>query len=330
MPRNGSGVYSKVPGTAAVSGQTASSADYNSQIDDMVTDANNARPIVAGGTGATTAAGALTNLGLTATVAEINTLDGITATAAELNTLNGITADVGEINTLDGITATTAQLNQTNQITGLANGAPLIDTAGTASAFTLALPASLTNAAGQSFNIRFHLAPDAGATIAIDGQTAIPLRLYSDTGSLVDLVAGDVAQHSVVTIALVDIAGNLRAVIHRDRSTIQPYQLNTTGDAPVYAARAWVNFDGTGTVSIAGSGNVSSITDVGTGEYVVNFATAMEDANYAAIVTVGDASANSRGVSGANQYSTTSVGISANSGTNSAQNRELISVAIFR
>jgi hypothetical protein len=55
-----------------------------------------------------------------------------------------------------------------------------------------------------------------------------------------------------------------------------------SGSAPIYAARAWVNFDGTGTVAIRASGNVSSITDNGTGDYTVNFTTAMPDANYAA------------------------------------------------
>ena len=49
----------------------------------------------------------------------------------------------------------------------------------------------------------------------------------------------------------------------------------------VYGCRAWVNFVGTGTVAIGASGNVSSITDNGTGDYTVNFATNMPDANYA-------------------------------------------------
>jgi hypothetical protein len=53
-----------------------------------------------------------------------------------------------------------------------------------------------------------------------------------------------------------------------------------SGSAPSYAARAWVNFNGTGTAAIRASGNVSSITDHGTGEYTVNFTTAMQDANY--------------------------------------------------
>ena len=51
--------------------------------------------------------------------------------------------------------------------------------------------------------------------------------------------------------------------------------------ATAYGCRAWVNFNGTGTVAIRGSGNVSSITDNGTGDYTVNFTTAMPDANYA-------------------------------------------------
>lgn len=44
--------------------------------------------------------------------------------------------------------------------------------------------------------------------------------------------------------------------------------------------RAWVNFNGTNTVAIRASGNVSSITDNGTGDYTVNFTNAMPDANY--------------------------------------------------
>lgn len=50
--------------------------------------------------------------------------------------------------------------------------------------------------------------------------------------------------------------------------------------ATAYGCRAWVNFNGTGTVAIRASGNVSSITDNGTGDYTVNFTNAMPDANY--------------------------------------------------
>jgi len=53
--------------------------------------------------------------------------------------------------------------------------------------------------------------------------------------------------------------------------------------ATAYGCRAWVNFNGTGTVAIRASGNVSSITDRGAGEFTVNFTTAMPDANYCAV-----------------------------------------------
>jgi hypothetical protein len=48
----------------------------------------------------------------------------------------------------------------------------------------------------------------------------------------------------------------------------------------VQLAKAWVNFNGTGTVAIRSSFNVTSITDNGTGDYTVNFTTALTDANY--------------------------------------------------
>ena len=57
----------------------------------------------------------------------------------------------------------------------------------------------------------------------------------------------------------------------------------TTDDlaSTVPVAKAWVNFNGTGTVAIRASYNVSSITDNNTGDYTVNFTTAFADANYA-------------------------------------------------
>lgn len=63
---------------------------------------------------------------------------------------------------------------------------------------------------------------------------------------------------------------------------------NAAGTGPItmtgqYAAKAWVNFNGTGTVAIRQSGNVSSITDNNTGDYMVNFTTAMSDASYVAV-----------------------------------------------
>lgn len=57
-------------------------------------------------------------------------------------------------------------------------------------------------------------------------------------------------------------------------------ELNAGGSAPMYTCRAWVNFNGTGTLAIRSSGNVSSVTDNGVGDYTVNFSTPMPDAAY--------------------------------------------------
>ena len=61
---------------------------------------------------------------------------------------------------------------------------------------------------------------------------------------------------------------------------------NSSGTEIGTMCRAWVNFNGTGTVAIRAQFNVSSITDNGTGDYTVNFTTALADANYATQFTV--------------------------------------------
>ncbi len=73
-----------------------------------------------------------------------------------------------------------------------------------------------------------------------------------------------------------------------------------SGSAPSYLCRAWVNFNGTGTVAIRASGNVTSITDNGTGDYTVNFTTAMPDANYAATLGTLNVSSNSNATNNIN------------------------------
>tara|TARA_B100000902_G_scaffold308726_1_gene297956 strand:- start:4263 stop:5297 length:1035 start_codon:yes stop_codon:yes gene_type:complete len=94
--------------------------------------------IAHGGTGASTASGALTNLGLTATAAELNALDGITSTVAELNVLDGITSTVAELNILDGVTSTAAELNALDGITSTVAELNIVDGGTSATSTTLA------------------------------------------------------------------------------------------------------------------------------------------------------------------------------------------------
>lgn len=67
-----------------------------------------------------------------------------------------------------------------------------------------------------------------------------------------------------------------------------------SGTAPLYMCRAWVNYKGTVTRGINASGNVSSVTFNSTGDYTVNFTTAMVDANYAVVGGVDDGASSDR------------------------------------
>ncbi len=98
-----------------------------------------------------------------------------------------------------------------------------------------------------------------------------------------------------------------------------------------YVARAWVNFNGTGTVAIRASGNVSSITDNGTGDYTVNFTTAMPDANYVLSGSGDDNAAASGVLRQANAAKTTSA-CRINTCLPGSTNADAlnVSVAIFR
>jgi len=96
----------------------------------------------------------------------------------------------------------------------------------------------------------------------------------TDTSGTLNIVTGSGAGATAVTVD-----GSQNVAVNGNMSFNSGY-----GSAAVaYGCRAWVNFDGTGTVAIRASGNVSSITDNGAGDYTVNFTTAMPDINYSAV-----------------------------------------------
>jgi len=101
--------------------------------------------------------------------------------------------------------------------------------------------------------------------------------------------------------------------------------------ATAFGCRAWVNFNGTGTVAIRASGNVSSITDNGTGNYTVNFTTAMPDSNYSVQVPGSTNNSFARaGVGGQSALATSSVIINTSTDGGSPADRDCVTVAIFR
>jgi hypothetical protein len=182
----------------------------------------------------------------------------------------------------------------------------------------------------------------AAGTITMPGSPADGMVITITTTQEITAltIAGNSGQSIGGTQVSLMAANSSMSFVYRQSNTTwyrnSAPALGNVGTAPVYAARAWVNFNGTGTVAIRASGNVTSITDNGTGDYTVNFTTAMPDANYSAV-------ASSYGGADANNDSFASVGyaVYANSGFDmhtsqpggTAANRydsPYVSVAVFR
>jgi hypothetical protein len=113
---------------------------------------------------------------------------------------------------------------------------------------------------------------------------------------------------------------------------------NAAGTAPVYACRAWVNFDGTtpNPSTIRSSGNVTSITKFETGTYGINFTTAMQDANYAAVAVASGTGGAAFRIVTVSQYGTTACVLRSADVPSAAgiypvpQDAETLSLAVFR
>ena len=100
--------------------------------------------------------------------------------------------------------------------------------------------------------------------------------LTGDTSGTVTVSAPAVAGTRTITLP----AATGTAVLEDGSNNLQ-MNSGFGSSATAYGVRAWVNFTGTGTVAILESGNVSSITDNGTGNYTINFTNNMTDKNYA-------------------------------------------------
>jgi hypothetical protein len=138
--------------------------------------------------------------------------------------------------------------------------------------------------------------PDNSGSLVLQtnsGTTALTI----DTSQRAAFVAGTAALPAITTTGdtntgiffsaadTIDFAEGGAACGQFDSSANFKFNSGYGSVAVAYGCRAWVNFNGTGTVAIRASGNVSSITDNGTGDYTVNFTTAIVDANYSTNVT---------------------------------------------
>jgi hypothetical protein len=151
--------------------------------------------------------------------------------------------------------------------------------------------------------------------VTLNASTTTGLEIASDTSGIVTL-------RNNGTDALSVSSGNLQ------------FNSGYGSVATAYGCRAWVNFNGTGTVAIRASGNVSSITDNGTGNYTINFTNALPDANYTTVEGQKTGMGSPGGISnqvGFNTYSTTSVKVTCeNSGNGVYTDLDYLTVAIFR
>jgi hypothetical protein len=144
---------------------------------------------------------------------------------------------------------------------------------------------------------------------------------------------------STTDTGLVELATQVEAETGTDATrAITPLTLRqafrATGAAPVYACRAWVNFNGTGTVAILASGNVSSVTDNGVGNYTINFETALPDGNYS---VTGASKRDDNNTAAGNSisvapygFTSTSVSVMTIDGTATARDCTKNNIAIFR
>ena len=153
------------------------------------------------------------------------------------------------------------------------------------------------------------------------------LVLTGDTSGQVTIAAPAVAGTNTITLP----ASTGTAIISDASANIQ-FNSGYGSVATAYGCRAWVNLNGTGTVAIRASGNVSSITDNGTGDYSVNYTTAIVDANYS--VSIAAASSNIGNnlcirISGTT-VSTSSVRLTTASGGGSLGDSETLAVSVFR
>lgn len=173
-------------------------------------------------------------------------------------------------------------------------GTPLAPTASSGTNTTqIATTAFVTTAVASSTAIvseRTATATLTNKTISADSNTlsgiAASSFVLSDASGNIDGAASQKAIPSGAVVGTSDSQTLTNKTINASQlvnASISAAKLDgaQSGSAPIYAARAWVNFNGTSTVSITGSGNVSSITDNGTGDYTVNFTTAMADTSYA-------------------------------------------------
>jgi hypothetical protein len=246
--------------------------------------------------------------------------------------ISNVPQDPGSAYTVSGstITFTSAPPSGTNNIyvsytspitqviapgQGTVNATSLASSTGTGAVVLATSPTLVTPILGAASATSITVAAGAVGTPSITTTGDTNTGIFFSAADTIDFAEGGVATGQF------DSSGNFK------------FNSGYGSVATAYGCRAWVNFNGTGTVAIRASGNVTSITDNGTGDYTVNFTTAMPDVNYGYALSGSQVGANWSNISPRDAgFAVGSFRIETFNGdaTPAARDYDLVSVSIFR
>jgi hypothetical protein len=354
MSRNGSGTYTLPAGNPVVTGTTISTTWANNTLNDIAATLTDS--VAADGQTPMTGNLDLNNNKIVNLAPAAFAGDAVEYSQLVAATTGNVTITGGTINGTS-IGATTASTGRFSTLT--ATGASTFTGVSTFSAGTVSAPA-ITTTGDTNTGIFF----PAADTVAFTEGGVESMRITS---------AGDVGIGTSSPNQKLEVTGTIRVSRAGTPTTFIelfggdgaidprinvpsgfgiPFSINGTDQARItsagllqfdsgygsvataYGCRAWVNFNGTGTVAIRASGNVSSITDNFVGNYTVNFTSAMPDANYSALVTIG-VTGNASGTNPefygkASNFLTGSVNANSRTSDGGASDSEVVCVAILR
>ena len=176
------------------------------------------------------------------------------------------------------------------------------------------------------------------ATITGNTGAAAQLRFYNNAASANDFLIGQGYNTGSDNVAFISNQANADLLFRTNSA--ERGRFDTSGNflfnsgygsvATAYGCRAWINFNGTGTIAIRNSGGVTSIADNGTGLYTVNLSFTMPDVNYAITLTGGNGANTETVASVRDNPTTSSFAIRTATDAGTASDRLYVYAALFR